>query len=162
MRNYFDLFDFEVKFNINLDILEKKYLELQKKYHPDNFVADTSKKKIEFFDNTGEINKGYQIIKDDLKRAIHILELKNINFQDCTIKKNDLEIIWGEYNLAEKMNNEKELQAKLIQKLDDKKNIISKLSNAFKVQNYNLASYYTVILKYLENLIIFLNQKCKS
>lgn len=162
MRNYFALFDFEVKFDINLDLLEKKYLELQVKYHPDNSALDTPKKKIELIDKTGEINQAYQTIKDNLGRAIHMLVLQDINFKDYRLEKNDLQEIWDECDLVDGMDNKNVLQTKLIQKLDYKKNIISKLSKAFEANDYNLANYYTVILKYSENLISCLKQKCES
>jgi molecular chaperone HscB len=36
--NYFELFDLPMSFEIDVDLLNKKYIALQKQFHPDYFT----------------------------------------------------------------------------------------------------------------------------
>lgn len=72
MKNFFDLFALPQKFALDLEALEKKYLELQSLFHPDKSSSDDISKSI-------EINEGYKILADDFLRACHLLQLKNVD-----------------------------------------------------------------------------------
>lgn len=74
--NFFETFGLDVAYVIDLNTLEKNYLNLQKKYHPDNF-SDKSEV-VNAANYIIDINKGYNILKDDTKRAVYLLELNNI------------------------------------------------------------------------------------
>jgi molecular chaperone HscB len=74
--NFFEIFGLDFAYIVNLDILENSYLNLQKKYHPDNFFDKAEIMKAASY--IIDINKGYNILKDDVKRAVYILELNNI------------------------------------------------------------------------------------
>jgi molecular chaperone HscB len=72
MKNYFELFSFPTDFKINSASLEKKYLEFQKRFHPDKASSGDIEKSI-------EINEGYKILSDDFLRASHLLQLQGID-----------------------------------------------------------------------------------
>jgi Fe-S protein assembly co-chaperone HscB len=74
--NFFEIFGLDVAYIINLDNLEKNYLNLQKKYHPDNFSDKSEVMKAASY--IIDLNKGYNILKDNIKRAVYILELNNL------------------------------------------------------------------------------------
>ena len=66
-KNYFELFDIPLSFNINSKTLKTNYNNLQFKYHPDR----TNGSMIE----SSYINLGYSTLKDDIKRLRYIIEL---------------------------------------------------------------------------------------
>ena len=72
MINYFILFDLEVKFAIDSNFLERKYLELQTKFHPDKSNHNNAVKAM-------EINEAFRILSDDFSRACYLLQLNNID-----------------------------------------------------------------------------------
>ena len=54
-QNYFELFELECSVDINSEILEKKYLNFQKNFHPDKFVNS----------NTFELSSKNDIVTTD-------------------------------------------------------------------------------------------------
>ena len=78
-KDYFALFSLKKSFVLDLELLEKNYLVLQKKYHPDLYIFDQMMQKV-CFDYTNLINKAYKKIKNKITRAKYLLELENIDF----------------------------------------------------------------------------------
>jgi molecular chaperone HscB len=72
MSNFFILFDLEKKFAIDGNFLERKYLELQSKFHPDKSNHNNPNKAM-------EINEAFRILSDDFSRACYLLQLENID-----------------------------------------------------------------------------------
>lgn len=72
--NPFELFNINAQFEIDLAKIKNDYLELQKKYHPDNFQGNEEKKSILLM-LSSHINDSYTILKNPLFRSIKLLEL---------------------------------------------------------------------------------------
>jgi len=72
MSNFFILFDLEKKFAIDGNFLERKYLELQSKFHPDKSNQNHP-------DKSMEINEAFRILSDDFSRACYMLQLDGID-----------------------------------------------------------------------------------
>ena len=77
--NYFVLFKLDAIFDIDQNILYNKYLNLQKQFHPDNFINTTKELKLLVISLSAHINSGYTTLKNPLSRALLLLELKGIN-----------------------------------------------------------------------------------
>lgn len=113
MKNFFELFSLPQKFAIDLEDLEKKYLDFQNQFHPDRSSLDDVEKSI-------LINEAYKILADDFLRACYLLSLKGIDIRNdekaLKIDQSTLEIA---LELQEKIseitdkNEMKELQEKL-------------------------------------------------
>ncbi len=97
MKNHFETFSFSTLFEIDLDLLEKKYLEFQRQFHPDRSSTADIEKSI-------AVNEAYEILKNPLKRASHILQLHNIDLEnDSTAPKADLATLQEILELQEKV-----------------------------------------------------------
>ena len=73
--NYFMLFGLPLRFFLDSAELEKNYLELQRKFHPDNFVtADVLHKSIAS-KQSSLINIAYKELLDPTLRAAHMLRI---------------------------------------------------------------------------------------
>lgn len=81
MINYFEIFHLNPTFKIDISLLESKYHDLQRNFHPDLNNINELEKSI-------QINAGYKILSDDFLRATHLLQLKNIDVEDedCEIR----------------------------------------------------------------------------
>lgn len=152
MLNYFKILQLDTKLDIDLQILEKKYLELQLKYHPDLLINQSQNTQLEAQITTSNINNAYETLKDPLKRAIHLLEINNI-FIDNTHP--DPEILMEIMEIKEELENEqdqskinkiKETLAK--RKVDIYKEIINLTNNG----QIDIASKQIILLKYLTNI----------
>lgn len=76
MLNYFKIFGFEEAFLIDKQALEDKYLELQMQFHPDRQAGKSEKEKLLALKKSADINEAYKNLKNDVKRAEHLLALK--------------------------------------------------------------------------------------
>ena len=63
--NYFELFDIPVSLNIDKAAITKKYVELQKKYHPDFFTQENAAmNKEEALEKSSAINKAMKVFQN--------------------------------------------------------------------------------------------------
>lgn len=84
--DYFTRLGLAIEYDLSQDLLEKKYLEQQKKFHPDQQLNN----KLEAIRTTTEINAAYKTLKSDHKRAEYILSLRGINLEDVQANHNIL------------------------------------------------------------------------
>jgi molecular chaperone HscB len=73
--NYFEIFDLKPSYNLNQVMLENKYRELQKKYHPDN--ADSIDEQLAMVEQTIKINEAYDILSDEVSLIVYYLKINN-------------------------------------------------------------------------------------
>ena len=77
-QSYFELFQFELGFDIDLDKLANNYRELQKSVHPDRFAAASAQEKRLSVQWATFVNEAYNTLKIPLTRAIYLMELHGI------------------------------------------------------------------------------------
>lgn len=80
--NYFELFEFEIAPIIDKSLLTKKYLQLQKRYHPDNYSLSDENEQNQSLEMSSLINKAFAVFKDDLKTIGYFLEIKGLISED--------------------------------------------------------------------------------
>lgn len=74
-RNYFELFDIEPRFDIDLAQLSERYRALQKQWHPDRFAHLTERERRLAVQYTAHINEALATLKSPLRRAQYMLLL---------------------------------------------------------------------------------------
>lgn len=143
MSDYFTLFNIQPKFDIDLDLLEKKYIRLSKAFHPDNCTLDHEKSVA--VKDTININKAYQILKSPLKRAEYLLSLLNAA-KNCKV---DPEILEESMQIRESIfsGDDKQILTKTIE--DKIKECIRNLKNSFANNDFGNAAGQLHRLKYL-------------
>ncbi len=80
--NYFELFEFDISPIIDKSLLSKKYLQLQKQYHPDNYSLSDENEQTQSLEMSSLINKAFVVLKDDLKTIGYFLEIKGMISED--------------------------------------------------------------------------------
>jgi molecular chaperone HscB len=136
MKNHFANFSLPVNFHVDLDALEQKYFEFQKNFHPD---------KSGDIEHSIAVNEAYEIIKNPLKRAAHILQLNGIDIEnDEVAPKVDSATLLEVFEMRESNNfNAKDLSQKIKSLLDE---VASNLEN----QDFKTASQILIRAKYFE------------
>jgi molecular chaperone HscB len=76
--NYFDLFDIPVSLKIDKAIISKKYIELQKKYHPDFYTQSTEYEQQEALDKSSVINKALKTFRNEDDTIKYVLQQKGL------------------------------------------------------------------------------------
>ncbi|WP_432696506.1 Fe-S protein assembly co-chaperone HscB [Marinobacterium sp. YM272] len=74
-RNYFELFDLQPGFDLDLGVLSERYRELQKQWHPDRFAHLSERERRLSVQYTAHLNEAFQSLKSPLRRAQYLLLL---------------------------------------------------------------------------------------
>lgn len=78
-RNYFELFGLAAVFNIDLDVLDHAFRQLQAEVHPDRFAAATDSERRQSLQWATHANEAYRTLKNPLSRARYLLGLHGID-----------------------------------------------------------------------------------
>ncbi len=73
--NHFELFGLPIQFELDGSLLASQFRELQRRFHPDNFVTASERDRLMAMRQASQINDAYQILKDPIARAEYILIL---------------------------------------------------------------------------------------
>ncbi len=76
--NYFELFDLPFKARIDHTLVQKKYIQLQKKFHPDFFTKQSNEEQDDAETQSAHINRAYSIFKDKHKTLEYFLKQKEV------------------------------------------------------------------------------------
>ena len=84
--DFFQLFDVPVSFDVDIDLIQQRYMDLQKAVHPDKFVNASAQEKRISMQQTSRINEAINTLKQPVDRALYLLKLKgiDINFENET------------------------------------------------------------------------------
>jgi len=73
--NHFSLFDLPPTFRLDLALLDRRYLEMQSKVHPDRFASAGEAEKRLSLQWATRVNEAYQTLRKPLARARYLLHL---------------------------------------------------------------------------------------
>ncbi len=79
MQNHFDLFGLPPSYSIEEEALERSYREIQSKVHPDRFAHAGDAERRASLQWTTRVNEAFQILKNPVARARHLLELHGVD-----------------------------------------------------------------------------------
>jgi molecular chaperone HscB len=113
MQNHFELFGLEPGYALEPERLERAYLKIQARIHPDRFAHAGDADRRASMQWTTRVNEAYRTLKDPVERARYLLELKGVDvaFETNTAMPPDflgrqlelreaLELAQGEKNAA--------------------------------------------------------------
>ena len=107
-RNFFEVFDIPVSFNVELSKLAEKYRLLQHAIHPDKYASGTDQEKRLSVQQSAYINEGYQTLKHPLTRAKYLLTLKGVDIGADNQTSMAPEFLMQQMELREALANVKE------------------------------------------------------
>lgn len=81
-KNYFELFDLPVAFDIDTDELAVRYRELQRCIHPDKFAGGTDQERRLSLQMAALINEAFQTLRSPVKRGRYFLGLRGVDMND--------------------------------------------------------------------------------
>jgi len=102
--NYFDLFGIERGYQLDLAVIKKQYLQLQKEFHPDNFASESEKIQREAIQKASYLNQAYETLKSPLQRAIYLLQIAGQEFDADRQIHNDSLFLMEQLELRESLS----------------------------------------------------------
>ncbi len=147
----------EPEFDLDLDLIEKRYLGFQRAIHPDRFATKPLKERALAEAQAVALNEAYETLKDPLRRAAYLLSLKGIDAsvsRDETVR--DPELLMHAMEAREAL-----MEADSLEKVErlaakagaDAIGILSELSKAFASDDLRAANRLTTKLKYLRKYL---------
>lgn len=154
-KNYFELFQLPVSFEIDKENLATAYRTLQKTFHPDRFTQASATEKRLSLQYSAFINEAFQTLKNPLKRAIYLLQMANVSMDSEQNTVMDTEFLQEQLELREKveeLNNvhEKEL---FLQGLEGRiQSTYQIFAQLYQQQSLSQAQQTVAKLQFLEKL----------
>lgn len=147
--NYFEIFEIKEEYDIDLDLLEEKYHDFQRSFHPDKAGIDEIEKSI-------ALNDGFKVLSDPILRAAHILKLNGIDVNnDSKAPKVDMEVLQQVMDLQEEiLQSESSKKQPLKTQLQDLvKNAIAETRDLLLKSNFEKAAQSLMKAKYLKKTL---------
>ena len=98
---HFDRFGLPQAFEVDLELLDRNYRELQRSVHPDRFVNASDRERRLSMQQATLINEGYQVLKDPLQRGRYLLQLDGREFDDERNTTSDTAFLMEQMELRE-------------------------------------------------------------
>lgn len=156
---FFDIYEIEPSFSISENELKKKYLVLQKKFHPDRFAHSSIEEQKTALINSSLINDAYQVLKDDIRRAKYLLECNGVEITNHTNPAFLMKQIEYEEKIEDHSNDKNQLlsiQKELQEELDQYKD---NLTVDFDKKNFDRATNQINEFIFIDKLHLKIKEK---
>jgi molecular chaperone HscB len=156
MPSHFDLFGLAPAFALETDALERSYREIQSRVHPDRFAHAGDAERRASLQWTTRVNEAFQILKDPVTRAKHLLELHGVDVAFETNTTMPPEFLMQQMELRETLEEAKDAAALDALRADLKKNrqaLESQIGEAIdRKKDYAAAAGLVRKLQFLDKL----------
>ena len=103
MQSHFELFGLPASFGLDQTALEKAYLEIQSRVHPDRFAHAGDAERRASMQWTTRVNEAYRILRSPVQRAKHILELHGVDVEFETNTQMPTDFLLQQLELREEL-----------------------------------------------------------
>ena len=159
LMEFFDIYEIEPSFSISENELKKRYLVLQKKFHPDRFAHSSIEEQKTALINSSLINDAYQVLKDDIRRAKYLLECNGVEITNHTNPAFLMKQIEYEEKIEDHSNDKNQLlsiQKELQEELDQYKD---NLTVDFDKKNFDRATNQINEFIFIDKLHLKIKEK---
>ncbi len=133
--NFFELFELPVSYEVDLNQVQKKYMDLQKQVHPDKFANASDREKRLSMQQTSWVNEALATLKDPVLRATYLLKLKgtDINLENETTM--DAAFLMQQLEMRERLEH--------IKKEDDPLAALDAMAKELKLSNSDMMASFS-------------------
>jgi molecular chaperone HscB len=109
--DYFSLLSLPRKLWIEMSALEKKFLELSWKLHPDKFVNASQQEQEASLKCSSELNDAYRVLRDPVARVEYLLEIEGMRKEGEHKQQAPPELLEEVFELNESLDELREAKA---------------------------------------------------
>jgi molecular chaperone HscB len=109
--DYFALFELPKKLWLEMDGLEKKFLQLSWKLHPDNFVNASETERELSLKRSSELNDAYRVLRDPVARVEYLLGVEGMRKEGEHKQQAPPELLEEVFELNESLDELREAKA---------------------------------------------------
>ena len=165
-RNYFELFGFPESFAMDQKELVTRYRAFQSILHPDRYSGKSGQEQRIALQQTAFVNEAYSVLKSDLKRALYLLKLQDVDFDPDTETSRDTGFLMQQMELHEQVAAVDEagdpaatLDELAVEFRQQQQGLISRFSEEFVQGNMEAAKDLALKLQFYERLTGQLKEK---
>ncbi|WP_016954975.1 co-chaperone HscB [Catenovulum agarivorans] len=103
--NFFEIFNFEPDFNLDVNSLSARYKDLQRAFHPDQYASANESQKLLALQKATEINDAYATLKSTVSRAEYLLKLVGLDISHETTTVKDPSFLMQQMEYREKLED---------------------------------------------------------
>ncbi|WP_150537774.1 Fe-S protein assembly co-chaperone HscB [Neisseria flavescens] len=158
MSQYFNLFQLEPSFNIDIEALEQTYRALAARFHPDKFASASAFEQKQAVMMSSTINDAYRTLKNPIDRAAYLLKSQNIDADAPEHTSFSPEFLmqqmeWRETLMDAQMEQNHDAIRALDQEIQEvQSNLYQDLQQAFEQQDYESAAQWVRHGRFLNKL----------
>jgi molecular chaperone HscB len=104
-HNYFTLFDVPPSYTVDINQLKQRWYQLQKQFHPDNFVLAHEIERQSAQTQAALINLAYQTLTSPIKRAVYLLKELGIDVESENDTQMPATFLMTQMELRERIEN---------------------------------------------------------
>ncbi|XP_051924767.1 iron-sulfur cluster co-chaperone protein HscB isoform X1 [Hippocampus zosterae] len=153
--SFFSIMDCEDTFALDMHKLQKRYLQLQRSLHPDNFSQKSAEEQEYSAHQSAHVNKAYTTLLKPLSRGLYLLELKGMRIDEGTDSGADAEFLQElmEINEALEQARTPEETDKISQDTKWKlKGLTAKIDDTLRAGELQAAKELLAQMKYFSNI----------
>ena len=103
-QSYFELFDLELAFDLDVKRLHSEQQRLQAIFHPDRYVNAGEQEKRLSVQQASWINEAFDILSNPVKRARYMLELSGLELNDESETTSDTDFLMEQIAIREEID----------------------------------------------------------
>ena len=103
--NYFELFDLNQSFSLDLSLLRERYQALQRVTHPDRFATSPEYEKAIAIQKNALVSDGFYTLSHPLRRAEYLLQLNGVCLNQESKTLQDREFLFKQMELREALDD---------------------------------------------------------
>ncbi|XP_077456561.1 iron-sulfur cluster co-chaperone protein HscB [Stigmatopora argus] len=153
--SFFTIMDCECTFALDILKLQKRYLQLQRSLHPDNFSQKSAEEQEYSEHQSALVNKAYDTLSKPLSRGLYMLELEGIGFDDGTDPAADADFLMEVMDINESIAEAQtpEEADKIGQETKGKlRGLTEKIDGALRAGELRAAKALLAQMKYFSNI----------
>lgn len=99
--NHFELFGLPFQFDVDGSLLATQFRELQRRFHPDNFVTASERDRLLSVQKAAQINDAFQTLKNPVSRAEYMLAERDEDIRGEQKTLQDMDFLMQQMELRE-------------------------------------------------------------
>ncbi|XP_068937876.1 iron-sulfur cluster co-chaperone protein HscB isoform X2 [Petaurus breviceps papuanus] len=153
--DFFRLMDCSQSFTVDIQNLKRRYQQLQRQVHPDNFSQKSQTEKDFSEQHSMQVNEAYKTLLTPLSRGLYLLKLKGMEISEGTDSEMDLEFLGEIMEVNEKLSAaQSEVETEEITAFvrAEEKELTEDLGKAFEQGDLQKAKKLLKKMKFIVNL----------
>ncbi len=103
--DYYRIFNLPEDYQIDGELLQQRYREIQRECHPDRYVGKSAHQQRVAVQYAAAINQAYTVLRSPVQRALYLLERMGVRTDNENATVNDMDFLARQIELRERLHS---------------------------------------------------------